>query len=93
MKQPDKQNACSNCKSILKCTKLIKEYNKYHCKEMLIETWVSYSRCKQKMSSFRGQANSTKMTSPMGTLTVPVCHLNNELTQTDTKITEMWTSN
>jgi hypothetical protein len=41
---------------------------------ILIKRWVSYSRCKQKMTSFRGKASWAKMTSPGGKVTALACH-------------------
>ncbi len=41
---------------------------------MFVEIKVSYFLCKQKMTSFRGQASWAKMTSPGGKLTAPACH-------------------
>jgi hypothetical protein len=41
---------------------------------MFIERWISYSQCKQKMMSFRGQASSAKMTPLGGKLAAPMYH-------------------
>jgi hypothetical protein len=41
---------------------------------MFVERQVSYSKCKQKMMSFRGQASWAKMISPGGKLTTLACH-------------------
>ncbi len=41
---------------------------------MFVERWVSDSQCKQKMTTFKGQASLAKMTSLGGKLTVLVCH-------------------
>ncbi len=41
---------------------------------MAIDRWVGYFLCKQKMTSFRGQASWDNMMSPGGQLTVLVCH-------------------
>jgi hypothetical protein len=41
---------------------------------MFVERYVSYSRCKQKMTSFRGQGSWAKMMSPRVKLTSPACH-------------------
>jgi hypothetical protein len=41
---------------------------------MFVERLVSYSRCKQNMTSFRGQASWAKMTSPWSKLTALACH-------------------
>jgi hypothetical protein len=40
----------------------------------VVQGKVSYSRCKQKMTSFRGQANSANMMTLGGKLTTLVCH-------------------
>jgi hypothetical protein len=42
---------------------------------IVIERWVGYSQCKQKMMSFREQARWAKMMSPGGKLTSVACHL------------------
>jgi len=41
---------------------------------MFVERKVGYSRCKQKMTSFRGQSSWAKMTSAGDRLTAPACH-------------------
>jgi hypothetical protein len=41
---------------------------------MFVERQVSYSRCKQRMTSFRGQASSAKMMSLGGKLIALACH-------------------
>jgi len=36
--------------------------------------WANHSKCKQKMTSFSGQASWAKMTSPRVKLKAPTCH-------------------
>jgi hypothetical protein len=43
---------------------------------MFVGRKVGYSRCKQKMMPFRGQASRAKMTSPGGMLIALACHPN-----------------
>jgi hypothetical protein len=43
-------------------------------KPMVVERKVSYSQCKQKMTSFRRQASSAKMTLLGGKLRALACH-------------------
>ncbi len=52
-------------------------------KPICAERLVSYSLCKQKMSSFRGQARWAKMTSPGGKLKSMVCHTNKKVSKAD----------
>jgi hypothetical protein len=47
----------------------------YVAEPMFVERKVSYSQCKQKMTSFRGQARQANMTSPEDKLTALTCHL------------------
>ncbi len=44
----------------------------YQCR--YVEMLVSYSECKQNMTSLSGQASWAKMTSLRGKLTAPACH-------------------
>jgi hypothetical protein len=49
----------------------------------LREREVSYSVCKQKRTSFKGQARCSKMMSPGGKLTAPVCHQNKKVNKAE----------
>jgi hypothetical protein len=50
---------------------------------MFVERWVSYSRCKQKMMSFRGQVSLAKMMSPGGKLAALACHLTKKVSKAE----------
>jgi hypothetical protein len=43
-------------------------------RSIFVERYVTYSRSKQKMMSFRGQASWAKMTSLVGKLIALACH-------------------
>ncbi len=69
MKRLTKLNVAKIMKEIVMC---LKRYNKKIA--VFIERWVSHSHCKQKMMSFRGQANWAKMLPCREKLAAQVCH-------------------
>jgi hypothetical protein len=57
---------------------------------MFVETKVSYSICKQKMMSFRGQASYAERTSPGGKLTL-ACHPTKKVNKAE-ELTSLFTN-
>ncbi len=74
---------CACCGTSAIYIELIAPYSDVSLSTMFVESKVGYSYCKQKKTSFRGQASWERMMSTGGKLTALACHPTKEVNKAE----------